>query len=360
MNPSLLARITEHVQKYNVLSKQLEDPQLFSDRVQMQTILKERAKLKEIVDLKQALDSVEAQMEDTCALKQDPEWAILAEEEWSALESHRSELLRQLKTAFLPENTDANKACFVEIRAGTGGSEAALFAKDLQRMYLLYAEQQKLPVELISQHLSEQGGLKESILKVNQASYAYFTFESGGHRVQRVPKTEAQGRVHTSTCTVVVLPEAEPSAIEAIKASDLQIDTYRSSGAGGQHVNKTESAIRITHIPSGLVVACQEGRSQHQNRLKAMQVLASRLEAASERKQKEQAGSVRRNLLSSGERSDRIRTYNFAQGRVTDHRIGLTLYRLEDILEGHLELLVTPLKEAEQTAALAEHGLESE
>ena len=260
----------------------------------------------------------------------------------------------------LPKDPNDDRNCFLEIRAGAGGDEAGIFAGDLFRMYSKFAEKKGWRIEVISSNESEQGGYKEMIAKVNgDGAYGILKFESGGHRVQRVPATESQGRVHTSACTVAIMPEIPEAEIPEIKAADLKIDTFRASGAGGQHVNTTDSAIRITHLPTGTVVECQDERSQHKNKAKAMSVLAARIIQAEEAKRAAQESDTRRNLLGSGDRSDRIRTYNYPQGRVSDHRINLTLYRLSEVMEGDLVSLIDPViqeHQADQLAALAENN----
>ncbi len=286
----------------------------------------------------------------------DPDNAIrdMAHEEISRVQGEIDQLQQQLQTLLLPSDPNDSRNIFLEIRAGTGGQEAALFAADLFRMYSYYAERRRWKVEIISQSASELGGYKEIIARiVGQGAYSRLKFESGGHRVQRVPVTEAQGRIHTSACTIAVMPEAEEVDEIAMNATDLKIDTYRASGAGGQHVNRTDSAVRITHLPSGMVVECQDERSQHKNKARAMSVLRSRLLEMERRKQREQEAATRKSLIGSGDRSERIRTYNFPQGRVTDHRINLTLYKLEQVLAGELDELIDPLVAAHQADELA-------
>jgi peptide chain release factor 1 len=265
----------------------------------------------------------------------------------------------ELQTLLLPRDPRDSHNVFLEIRAGTGGDEAAIFAGDLFRMYSRYAEQMGWKLEVLSERPGEHGGFKEIITRVEGRDvYAHLKFESGAHRVQRVPETESQGRIHTSACTVAVMPEAEDVDEVEINKGDLRIDTYRASGAGGQHVNKTDSAVRITHLPSGIVVECQDERSQHKNRARAMSLLQAKLLSSAQDKQAEEQAEQRRNLVGSGDRSDRIRTYNFPQGRLTDHRINLTLYKLPEIMEGELDAVIGPLRQeyqADQLAALAEH-----
>jgi peptide chain release factor 1 len=266
-------------------------------------------------------------------------------------------LAAELQRLLLPRDPNDSHNIFLEVRAGTGGDEAAIFAGDLYRMYARYAEKQRWRVEVISESPGEHGGYKEIIARVEgQDVYARLKFESGAHRVQRVPKTEAQGRIHTSACTVAILPEIdEVEAIEINKA-DLKIDTYRASGAGGQHVNKTDSAIRITHLPTGIVVECQDERSQHKNRARALSVLQSRILAQAQDKQQQEQAAERRNLVGSGDRSERIRTYNFPQGRITDHRINLTIYQLDDVMQGDLDPIVGALMQEHQADLLAAMG----
>jgi peptide chain release factor 1 len=281
-----------------------------------------------------------------------------AEAEVGAAKARMEDIEADLQRMLLPRDPNDDRNVFLEIRAGTGGDESALFAGDLFRMYTRYAERKGWRVELVSSSASELGGFKEAILRiVGDGAYSKLKFESGAHRVQRVPATEAQGRIHTSACTVAVLPEADPIADVAINPADVRIDTFRASGAGGQHVNKTDSAVRITHLPSGIVVECQDDRSQHRNRAQAMAVLASRLLDKERSERQRQEASMRKSLVGSGDRSERIRTYNFPQGRVTDHRINLTLYRIDAIMDGDLDEIVDALArefQAEQLAALAE------
>jgi len=290
-------------------------------------------------------------------LAADPETKAYAEEEAKSAKAAMERLEEDLQRLLLPRDPNDERNVFLEIRAGTGGDESALFAGDLFRMYARFAERNRWKVELVSESPGDMGGFKEVIARIaGERVYARLKFESGGHRVQRVPATEAQGRIHTSACTVAVLPEADPIADITISPADIRIDTFRASGAGGQHVNKTDSAVRITHLPTGIVVECQDDRSQHRNRAQAMSVLASRLldKERLERQRKEAA--TRKSLIGSGDRSERIRTYNFPQGRVTDHRINLTLYKIDDIMDGDLFELTQALAQefqAEQLAALA-------
>jgi peptide chain release factor 1 len=288
----------------------------------------------------------------------DPEMQALAQDELNTLKSEQEKLAEELQLLLLPKDPNDDRNVFLEIRAGTGGHEAALFAGDLFRMYSRFAETQGWQFSVVSASDGEQGGYKEIIIRVEgQGVYSQLKFESGAHRVQRVPKTEAQGRVHTSACTVAVLPEQDEIDEIKINPADLRVDTYRASGAGGQHFNKTDSAISITHIPSGVVVECQDERSQHKNRGRAMSLLSARLLNAAQSKQAAEQAAERKSLVGSGDRSERIRTYNFPQGRVTDHRINLTLYQLDDVMNGKLDAVIIPLTrelQAELLAALGE------
>ncbi|MDH5578135.1 MAG: peptide chain release factor 1, partial [Betaproteobacteria bacterium] len=283
-----------------------------------------------------------------------------ADEELKGARAEMARLEGELQKQLLPRDPNDERSIFLEVRAGTGGDESGLFAGDLLRMYTRYAERQGWPVELISESPSELGGYKEVIVRIGaQGAYSRLKFESGAHRVQRVPATEAQGRIHTSACTVAVLPEAQALDDVVLNPAELRIDTFRASGAGGQHVNKTESAIRVTHLPTGIVVECQDSRSQHKNREKALGVLAARIKDQQTREQQAKTASARKSLVGSGDRSERIRTYNFPQGRVTDHRINLTLYKIDRIMDGELDELLDALAaehQAEQLAQLAEEA----
>jgi peptide chain release factor 1 len=284
-----------------------------------------------------------------------------AQEELDAAQQRAEALELELQKMMLPKDPNDERNIFLEIRAGTGGDESALFAGDLLRMYTRYAERQRWQVEMVSESPSELGGYKEVIVRiVGHGAYSRMKFESGGHRVQRVPETEAQGRIHTSACTVAVMPEADEIGEVDINPADIRIDTFRASGAGGQHINKTDSAVRITHLPTGIVVECQDDRSQHKNKAQAMKVLATRIKDVQLRAQQSAEAATRKSLVGSGDRSERIRTYNFPQGRVTDHRINLTLYKLDAVMEGEMDELTNALMaehQAEQLAALAEsHG----
>jgi peptide chain release factor 1 len=357
MKPSLRLKLDQLAARLAELEHLLAAPEATRDMDQFRALSKEHAEIGPVAasfaDYRKAEDDLAAANE----LASDPEMAAFAVEERDAATVRMQALERELQAALLPRDANDERNVFLEIRAGTGGDESALFAGDLFRMYARYAERRRWKVEIVSESPSELGGYKEVIARiVGDGVYASLKFESGGHRVQRVPETEAQGRIHTSACTVAVLPEADPIADIQINPADLRIDTFRASGAGGQHVNKTDSAVRLTHLPSGIVVECQDDRSQHRNRAQAMAVLASRLldKERSERQAKEAA--QRKSLVGSGDRSERIRTYNFPQGRVTDHRINLTLYKLDQVMDGDLSELTAALQQefqAEQLAALA-------
>lgn len=325
---------------------------------QYRKLTREHAELEPVVaqyaTWKQAEDDVATAQE----LLADPDMKAFAEDELRAARERMTALEAELQRLLLPKDPNDHRNIFLEIRAGTGGDESALFAGDLLRMYTRYAERQRWQVEIVSESASDLGGYKEVIARlVGEGAYSRLKFESGGHRVQRVPATEAQGRIHTSACTVAVMPEADALADIQINPAELRIDTFRASGAGGQHINKTDSAVRITHLPTGLVVECQDDRSQHRNKDRAMQVLAARLKDRQEREAQAKEANARKSLIGSGDRSDRIRTYNFPQGRVTDHRINLTLYKIDALMDGDLDELLGTLAaehQAEQLAALGE------
>lgn len=336
----------------------LAEPEIAGDMERFRKLSRERAELDPVVQAFNTYVGAEGDVQAAQEMLDDPEMKALGEEELRTGKERLESLDEELKVLLLPRDPDDSRSVFLEIRAGTGGDESALFSGDLLRMYMRYAERQRWRVELLSESGSELGGYKEVIARIEgEGVYGRLKFESGAHRVQRVPETEAQGRVHTSACTVAVLPEADEQADIVINPSDLRIDTFRASGAGGQHINKTDSAVRITHLPTGLVVECQDDRSQHRNKDKAMQVLAARLKDKQQREQHSKEAAQRKSLVGSGDRSERIRTYNFPQGRVTDHRINLTLYKLQQIMDGDLDELTGALlaeHQAEQLAALGE------
>jgi peptide chain release factor 1 len=336
------------------LDAHLADPQIAADIARYRQVAREQAEAAAIVARFQAYEQREADLRAARELLADPEMAEMAREEIAAAESDLQRLLAELQTALLPRDPDDGRNAFIEIRAGTGGEESALFAADLARMYLRFCERRGWRTEVMSESGSDLGGYKELVLRVEgDAVYGQLKFESGGHRVQRVPETESQGRIHTSACTVAVMPEPDEQAEVTINPSELRIDTFRASGAGGQHVNKTDSAIRITHLPTGIVAECQDDRSQHRNKAKAMAVLLARLRDKERGEREAKEAATRKSLVGTGDRSDRIRTYNFPQGRLTDHRINLTLYKLGSIMDGELDDVVDALKAAQAQAQLA-------
>ena len=358
MKPSLRLKLEQLGARLAELEHLLAAPETVRDMDVFRALSREHAGIGPVAASYADYVRAEQDLAAAADMANDPELAELAGEEREAARSRMEALEAELQAALLPKDENDERNVFLEIRAGTGGDESALFAGDLFRMYTRFAERRRWKVEVVSESASELGGYKEVIARIaGEGAYATLKFESGGHRVQRVPETEAQGRIHTSACTVAAMPEADPIADIQINPADLRIDTFRASGAGGQHVNKTDSAVRITHLPTGLVVECQDDRSQHRNRAQAMAVLATRLldKERGERQAKEAA--QRKSLVGSGDRSERIRTYNFPQGRVTDHRINLTLYKLDAVMDGDLEEIVTALRQeyqAEQLAALGE------
>jgi len=350
----MFGKIKEIEKHYDEIEKQLGLPEVIQDQETYQKYAKEHSYLTPIITTFRKHQSIQDEIESNQSLLNDPdpEMRKLAKEEIEILRSDLKQLEKKLKMNLLPKDPNDEKNILLEIRAGTGGEEAALFVADLSKMYFRYAELKKWKTEILSQNVTGIGGFKEIIILVEgQGVYSRFKYEGGVHRVQRVPETEAQGRIHTSAVTVAVLPEAEEIDVE-INPEDLRIDVYRSSGPGGQHVNKTDSAVRITHLPSGLVVTSQAQKSQHKNKDKAMKVLRSRLLDMQQTEQHSKISEERKNMVGSGDRSERIRTYNFPQGRVTDHRINLTLYKLEAILQGELDPIINPLITYFQTEAL--------
>mgnify|MGYP000991011411 FL=1 len=351
----MLERLAQLEDKYNELTSKLSDPAVIADPQQFQKIAKAHADLEEIVTVYREYRSVVegiAEAKELLADKLEPDFRDMVQEELEQLEAKETELEQKLKVLLLPKDPNDEKSVIVEIRAGTGGEEAALFAADLFRMYSRYAEANQWRVELMSSSPTELGGFKEVIFSVEgRGAYSRLKFESGVHRVQRIPTTESGGRIHTSAATVAVLPEVEEVEVE-INADELRIDVFRSSGHGGQSVNTTDSAVRITHLPTGLVVSCQDEKSQHKNKEKAMKILRARLYDMKKAEQEKELAAQRRSQVGTGDRSERIRTYNFPQGRVTDHRIGLTLYRLDAVLEGDLDEIIDGLITADQTERL--------
>jgi peptide chain release factor 1 len=359
VKPSLLLKLDALTERHEELSALLSDADTIADQTRFRDLSREYADLEDIVRSHGAFRQAMRELEETQAMlaDADPEIRELAAGEEDVLRERLAGLEQELQLLLLPRDPRDGRNVFLEIRAGTGGDEAAIFAGDLFRMYGRYAEQRGWRLEVLSQRPGEHGGYKEIIARVEGRDvYARLKFESGAHRVQRVPETESQGRIHTSACTVAILAEADELAEVELNKAELRIDTYRASGAGGQHVNKTDSAVRITHLPTGIVVECQDERSQHKNRARALAFLQARLSNARADQQAEAQAEERRNLVGSGDRSDRIRTYNFPQGRLTDHRINLTLYKLEEIMSGDLDAVVDPLRQehqADQLAALA-------
>lgn len=352
----MLEKLKGIKERYEQLTALLSDPAVIGDQNRYRELSKEQAGLTDIVNAYDEYMAADAEIESCKAMLEEADDAAMREmihEELNDLSAKEHELSEQLKVMLLPKDPNDDKDVIIEVRAGTGGEEAALFGADLLRMYTRYAERHGYKAELMNENYTEKGGVKEVVLSLQgKGAYSRMKFESGVHRVQRVPETESQGRIHTSAATVAVLPEAEDVEVD-INPNDLQIDTYRSGGAGGQHVNKTESAIRITHIPTGLVVQCQDERSQHKNRDKAMRVLKSRLLVLYQSKAAEAEADERKSQVGSGDRSERIRTYNFPQSRVTDHRIGLTLYKLEAFLDGDMDEIIDALILAERTRQLS-------
>lgn len=360
MKASILKKLEVLSERYQEIAALLSEPEVIGDQQRFRALSVEYAQLEDVVktfsDYQLASDDLQAAEE--MLQESDAEMRALAEEESQHSKQKMDELSVDLQKLLLPKDPNDQSNIFLEIRAGTGGDEAALFAGDLFRMYSRYAESQRWQVEVLNSSEGEHGGYKEIIARlVGNGAYSKLKFESGAHRVQRVPETESQGRVHTSAATVAVIPEADDVQMIDINPADLRVDTFRASGAGGQHVNKTDSAIRLTHLPTGIVVECQDERSQHKNKARAMSLLQARIYDVEKTRQQQEQAAERKSLVGSGDRSERIRTYNFPQGRMTDHRINLTLYKLDEIMQGNLGLVVDPLMneyQAEQLASLAE------
>ena len=353
-----LESLSERLEEINHL---LSSPEVINDQNKFRALSQEHAQLTPVVNCFNDYTDTLSDLEEAKRMLEDDdrEMREMAKEEVKQAQEKLEKLESELQILMLPTAPNDDKNIFLEIRAGTGGDEAAIFAGDLFKMYSRYAEQKRWNVELINESPGEHGGYKEVIARiVGQGAYSRLKFESGGHRVQRVPETESQGRVHTSACTVAVMPEADEIDAIEINPADLKVDTFRASGAGGQHVNKTDSAIRITHIPSGIVVECQDQRSQHKNRAQAMKVLQAKLQQVEEEKAASEEAATRKSLVGSGDRSERIRTYNFPQGRLTDHRINLTLYKLDEIMQGKLDEVIDPLISEHQADLLAAMGEE--
>ncbi len=357
MKKSILEKIEHLRDRYEEVGHLLSEPDAASNQDRFRNLSKEYAELETIAQTYTAYEQCAADIEEAKLLTQDEDadMRAMGEEELEVAKERQAELESELEILLLPKDPDDGSNVLLEIRAGTGGDEAAIFAGDLFRMYSRYAEIQGWRVEVLNSHEGEHGGFKEIISRISGNDvYSQLKFESGAHRVQRVPDTESQGRIHTSACTVAVMPEVESEDEIDINKNDLRIDTFRASGAGGQHVNKTDSAIRITHLPTGLVVECQDERSQHKNRARALSVLATRLRDAQRNAQQAEQAAARKSLVGSGDRSERIRTYNYPQGRITDHRINLTLYKLDEIVQGDLTPIIEPLLREHQANLLAE------
>ncbi len=354
MKPSLLQKLQQLTERLEEVTHLLASETATKNMDEFRKLTREHSEITPLVETYQAYSNAQNDLKDAQDMLSDPEMKEFAEEEIEAAKATIENLDIELQKLLLPKDADDDKNIFIEVRAGTGGDEAALFAGDLLRMYTRYAERQNWQVELVSSHESDLGGYKEAIIRViGLGAYSRLKFESGGHRVQRVPTTESQGRIHTSACTVAVMAEADELEDININTSDLRIDTFRASGAGGQHINKTDSAVRVTHLPTGLVVECQDGRSQHSNKAQALKVLAARLNDMQRRAAHEKEAAERKSLIGSGDRSERIRTYNFPQGRVTDHRINLTLHKLDFVMDGDLNELTSTLTAEHQAELLA-------
>ena len=356
MKTSLLTKLDALADRHEEVSALLGDADTAADQNRFRDLSKEFAHLNEVVTQHQRWSQLQETLADARQLLNDSDAELreLAAEEIAEAERELTDIEASLQVLLLPQDPSDSSNVFLEIRAGTGGDEAAIFSGDLYRMYHRYAEQKGWSVEILSERAGEHGGFKEVISRVvGQDVYSHLKFESGAHRVQRVPETESQGRIHTSACTVAVLPEIEEVDSIEIRKEDLRVDTFRSSGAGGQHVNTTDSAVRLTHLPTGIVVECQDERSQHKNRARAMSLLQAKLLSAEQESQRASQASERRSLVGSGDRSERIRTYNFPQGRITDHRINLTLYKLDEVVSGDLDPLIVPLRQEHQADLLA-------
>jgi peptide chain release factor 1 len=362
MKPSIKNRLENLSERYDEIAALLSQPEVQSNQKQQRSLSQEYAQIGPLVDCYRRYEQLLSMLASAKEMSNDSDSELreLAKEEAREAENRIEALEHELQILLLPKDPNDNRNIFLEIRAGTGGDEAAIFSGDLSRMYQRYAERKGWQTEVISESPGDHGGYKEVILRVSGRDvYSQLKFESGTHRVQRVPETESQGRIHTSACTVAIMPEVEEVDAIEINPADLRVDTYRASGAGGQHVNRTESAIRITHIPSGMVVECQDERSQHKNRARAMSLLQSRLLSAEQEKHHAEQSATRKLQVGSGDRSERIRTYNYPQGRLTDHRINLTLYKLDDIMQGGLEQVVQPLINEHQAELLTQLGEEA-
>lgn len=359
MKQSMRSRLEQLSQRLIEVDALLAEPEIANDMDRFRKLSRERAEIDPVVELFKNYELTEADLQTAMEMMSDPELKEMGEEEMKVAKDRIAELEEALQLELLPKDPDDGRGVFLEIRAGTGGDESAIFTGDLFRMYSRYAEEKGWKIEVISENPSEMGGYREIIARIDgDGVYGRLKYESGAHRVQRVPETESQGRVHTSACTVAVLPEADELAEVALNPADLRIDTFRASGAGGQHINKTDSAVRVTHIPTGIVAECQDDRSQHKNKARALSVLAARINDIQRQEQQAKEAAERKSLVGTGDRSERIRTYNYPQGRVTDHRINLTLYKLQQIMEGSLDELTGALiaeRQAELLAQLGDH-----
>ncbi|MDP2152827.1 MAG: peptide chain release factor 1 [Methylotenera sp.] len=357
MKPSMMTKLANLSERLDEIDRLMSSEGITNDMDNYRKLTREHAEITPIVEQYRAFEQAESDISEAQSMLSDPEMKAFAQEEIEAGKAKLEAIEAALQTLLLPKDPNDEKNIFLEIRAGTGGDESGLFAGDLYRMYSRYAERQGWKVEVMSANEGEMGGYKEIIAKIEgYGAYSKLKFESGGHRVQRVPDTETQGRIHTSACTVAVLPEADEINDVAINPADVRIDTFRASGAGGQHINKTDSAVRLTHAPTGIVVECQEGRSQHANKAQAFAVLAARIKAKQVDEQQSKIASERKSLIGSGDRSERIRTYNYPQGRITDHRINLTLYKIDAITEGDMDELIGALSAEHQADLLASLG----
>jgi peptide chain release factor 1 len=357
MKPSMSAKLDQLTQRLQEVGDLMSQPEITADMDNYRKLTREHAELEPLVALYANYTLAETDARTAQEMLSDPDMKDFAQDEIDDAKARMAQLEIDLQKMLLPKDENDERNIFMEIRAGTGGDESALFAGDLLRMYMRFAERNRWQVEMVSASESEVGGYKEVIVRIIGAgAYSRLKFESGGHRVQRVPATETQGRIHTSACTVAIMPEADEVSDVTINPSELRIDTYRASGAGGQHINKTDSAVRITHLPTGIVVECQDDRSQHKNKAQALKVLAARIKDAQLREQNAKEAATRKSLIGSGDRSERIRTYNFPQGRMTDHRINLTLYKLDFIMDGDLDELTNALAAEHQAELLAALG----
>jgi peptide chain release factor 1 len=361
MKPSIAAKLAQLSTRLEEINRLLALETATADLDNYRKLTREHAEIAPVVELYQRYAQGESDLQAAQEMTGDPAMREFAESEIKQTRERLAGIEQELQRRLLPKDPNDDRNIFLEVRAGTGGDESALFAAELFRMYSRYAERNRWQVEVISQSPSDLGGLREVIAKISApGAYSRLKFESGGHRVQRVPVTETQGRIHTSACTVAVMPEADEIADVVLNPAELRVDTFRASGAGGQHVNKTDSAVRVTHLPTGIVVECQDDRSQHKNRARALAILAARIKDKQMREQQVKMAATRKSLIGSGDRSERIRTYNFPQGRVTDHRINLTLHKIDKIMDGELDELISALSSEHQAEQLAQLGEEAQ